>query len=243
MIVNRTATGWEVIYQPAHALLAAQLASHWRLDSPPQRWHETYIAIAQHDNGWHEWERTPRLTDEGYPVNFTQTTLTEAAAQWQRGVARGLHQSRWVGLLISFHATSLYRDRRGESPELDAFLAQHTAQQQAWMAELGVNETEVSNAYLWIKFMDWLSLILCWQRLPPTGDPLDVGIGPDGEFYRAYRSTSRAITLSPWPFTSDAFAVSVESRTLPHLTFPDAETFRTLLDVTSPQMKQWYLEK
>jgi len=41
MIVNPTQNGWEVIYQPAHALLAAQIATHWRANQRPKRWLET----------------------------------------------------------------------------------------------------------------------------------------------------------------------------------------------------------
>ncbi|MEP6984766.1 MAG: DUF3891 family protein, partial [Chloroflexota bacterium] len=29
MIVNPTQSGWEVIYQPAHALLATKIAAQW----------------------------------------------------------------------------------------------------------------------------------------------------------------------------------------------------------------------
>ncbi|MDB4999689.1 MAG: hypothetical protein JWR76_766, partial [Mucilaginibacter sp.] len=50
MIVNYTEQGWEIITQRAHGLLAAQVAMQWRKKDRPNRWVETVIAIADHDD-------------------------------------------------------------------------------------------------------------------------------------------------------------------------------------------------
>jgi hypothetical protein len=70
MIVNPTQTGWEVIYQPAHALLATTIASHWWEDQRPTRWIETLVALAQHDDETENWTGCDHLTEAGAPLDF-----------------------------------------------------------------------------------------------------------------------------------------------------------------------------
>lgn len=243
MIVNQTATGWEIIAQPAHALLSLQLAARWLHASEPPRWWETLHAVAHHDNGWHEWEREPKLTEAGHPQNFIHMPPPDAIAQWERGVGRGYHQSRWVGLLISRHATSLYSGRKGEVKALDEFLERQHTQQQTWMRELAVTEEEVALGYRWIRFFDWLSLVLCWRRLPDNGSPIALGMGPDGREYVAQRTPTGEVTLNPYPFAEDAFTVTVEARVLHQKTFKDPELFKTIFWGVQPTLLEWQVVK
>lgn len=243
MIVNRIDSGWEVIYQPAHALLSAQLAGRWCANTRPTRWWQTLNAVAQHDNGWHEWEVAPKITDDGMPRNFTQMTPWDAIAQWRRGVARGRHQGRWVSLLISRHATSLYQARRGELPELDLFLDEQLAQQQAWMSQLNATEEEVATAYAIIRWTDWLSLILCWRRLPKPNErhSVSVGTGPDGVNYEVMRTFEGSVMLDPWPFEEARFTVSVETRLLEEKTFESDAALTAALANAPVHVRTWEL--
>lgn len=70
MIANLTATGWEIIYHRAHALLAAQLGGHWKQSKSPIRLYETIAAISHHDDLEKEWEENI-LTEAGAPFDFT----------------------------------------------------------------------------------------------------------------------------------------------------------------------------
>jgi hypothetical protein len=242
MIVNQTPTGWELICQPAHALLSLQLAARWRHDSPPARWQETLHAVAQHDNGWQEWEQSPKLTQAGTPVNFIQMPPPDAIAQWERGVARAAHQSRWVGLLVSRHATSLYAGRKGEQKTLGEFLERQAAQQERWKRELNFPEEQVTLGYRWVRFFDWLSLVLCWRRLPDNGSPIALGSGPDGREYHARRISGGDITVDPYPFAEREFTVSVEARILHQKTFADEELYRTIFWNTRPTVLEWRIQ-
>lgn len=239
MIVNRMEKGWEVVYQPAHALLSAQLAGQWQMQTRPIRWWQTLDAVAQHDNGWHEWEVAPKITNQGAPRNFTQMTPSDAIAQWRRGIARGVHQNRWVGLLISRHATSLYEGREGELEELHHFLSEQLAQQQRWMQQLNVTEEQVERAYAMIRWTDWLSLILCWRRLPANEQPISVGKGSDGLNYQVKRCADGTITLYPWPFESVGFTVSVETRQLEENAFADDAALAEALANAPLIVRKW----
>lgn len=239
MIANPTADGWEIIYQPAHALLSAQVAGHWRATARPPRWGETVVAVAQHDNGWKEWEDAPRLTEGGTPVNFTEMALPDAIDQWHRGVARGAHQSCWVGLLISIHGTALYETHRGKSEALDRFLDEQHAQQKRWIAELGASEEEVSAAYAMVRWTDWFSLLLGWRRVPADGSPVELGEGPDGVAYFIRQCPDATFTVDPWPFDPDSFTLTVEARHVAQPTFADSAALAAALTAAPPTPRAW----
>ena len=108
MIVNYTAAGWEIIYQQAHALLAAQLAYAWPPTLlPPDRWVGLLTAIAQHDDeqdGWRGRGGHHGLTAVGAPANFTHQTFSLAQATGVLAAAR--FQGRGRSLLTSLHLSS-----------------------------------------------------------------------------------------------------------------------------------------
>lgn len=244
MIVNEVGDrGLEIIFQPAHALLSAQVAGHWHVDSRPAHWWQTLNAVAQHDNGWVEWEQAPGRNERGVPRNFTEMSLDEAVAQWKRGITRGRHQSRWVALLISRHATRLNGPRAGESPEVDAFLSRQAELQQSWMEGLGVTAAQVERAYTMIRWTDWFSLLLCWRRLPDDGSAVSVGSGPDGRSYMMRRREDGSVTVDPWPFDLPRFAVSVERRRLDQRTFEDDESLRRAVLAAPLSVRRWTLEQ
>lgn len=59
MIVRELADGRLLcIRQTSHALMAAAFCRHWgNADfAPPAPYEPVLLAIAQHDNGWTEWE-------------------------------------------------------------------------------------------------------------------------------------------------------------------------------------------
>ncbi len=72
-----------LITQPAHAELAGKMAAHWgneefavpghfAASADPERLRrEVVLAVAEHDNGWWEWEADPPLsTEDGLPQDL-----------------------------------------------------------------------------------------------------------------------------------------------------------------------------
>ena len=51
MIVNQVEQGWDIVFQRAHAILAAQIALGWKVSERPEPWTELVAAIADHDDG------------------------------------------------------------------------------------------------------------------------------------------------------------------------------------------------
>jgi len=90
MIVNYSAEGWEIITQRAHGLLSAQIAMQWRKKDRPERWTETVLAIADHDDAQIELEANDLLTPLGGPVNYKMKLLRPVTA----GVYRIFHYQK-----------------------------------------------------------------------------------------------------------------------------------------------------
>jgi hypothetical protein len=87
MIVNYSPTGWEIITQRSHGLLAAQICAQWRSDDQPERWVETLIATAEHDDVYNEFENENLLNENGGPVHFEATGFEKDYCQRLMGMA------------------------------------------------------------------------------------------------------------------------------------------------------------
>ena len=191
MIVNPTPTGWQIIYQQAHALLAAQLAWAWPPFLPPDRWVGLLAAVAQHDDeqaAWHG-HGGHGLTPAGAPVNFTQKDFSLAQAQDLLHAAR--FQGQWRSLLTSLHLSCLYEPLRGSAPSTTAFLDELKASQRRWGLALGTTPAEARRAYDLLHWCDRLSLILCRHELPEMGREMGISPLPGPPGLRQLRAPAR----------------------------------------------------
>lgn len=237
MIVTQTDTGWQIINQQAHGLLAVQLALHWRSDSRPVNWIETLIALTEHDDGQDAWEGRNHLTTAGAPLHFQ--LLQYSVAQCYKLIHIGLQKSRWNALLMSMHTSFLYEPKRGTDKELDEFLDQQVANQTKWRRELKATKKETDYAYAFLQWCDALSLVLCMDQVPPESRRLEVSLGPDGVPYYIHQRTDGSLTIEPWPFDMPAFEVHVETFLLGELVFKNDKQLYTALQDAPVGVKEW----
>jgi len=241
MIVNTVPAGWEIIYQQAHALLAAQIAYEWRTSYRPDRWVETLAAIAQHDDGQRGWAGKVGLTPAGAPANFTMLPFSlEQARQVMEEAAR---QGRWRSLLTSMHLSFLYEELRGQAEKTNAFLDEQLANQQKWRKDLKVNRQQAQSAYDLMQWCDRFSLILCRNQLPEAERALEISQGPDGITYYVVQQPDKSIRVNPWPFQQKSFQVEVEASYLLQLQFTDEAELNQALQEAPIQAKSWQIMK
>ncbi|QNE41055.1 DUF3891 family protein [Hymenobacter sp. NBH84] len=242
MIVNPTPTGWQVIYQQAHALLAAQLAWQWPPFLPTDRWVGLLAATAQHDDEQQRWRGHYGLTAAGAPADFTQKEFSLEQAEGVMRAAR--FQGQWRSLLTSLHLSFLYEPQRGENAQQDTFLDWQQAQQKQWRRALHVTKAEAQRAYALLQWCDRLSLILCRQELPERGRTLEISEGPDGKRYTVHRPTPEGpVLVSPWPFAASEFDVTVEASQLHELQFQDDAALTAALHAAPIETLQWGLRR
>ncbi|SDY16456.1 DUF3891 family protein [Hymenobacter psychrophilus] len=239
MIVNYVPTGWQIIYQQAHALLAAQLLHQWPADLlPPDQWVGLLAAAAQHDDEQPHWSGHYGLTPAGAPANFTMQPFSLEQAT---GVLRAARfQGRWRSLLTSLHLSTLYEELRGQKKEIDAFLDEQRQNQQTWRRELKIKKAETDRAYALLHWCDRLSLILCRHEIPEMGRALEIYQGPNGQTHAVHRATVEApLTVSPWPFRDKQFEVSVEATMLGQLQFKNDAELSAALASASVTTLRW----
>jgi len=241
MIVTPTQTGWRVIHQQAHGLLAMQLALHWQLEKRPVRWVETLVALSEHDDGQDAWEDRNHLTDAGAPLDFK--VLEYSVEQAKEMIQIGLEKSRWNALMLSMHTTFLYEEKRGEDPALNEFLDQQKTNQAKWRKQAGATVAEARYAYDFLQWCDALSLVLSQDLLPIDERRLEISKGPDGTPYYGFKRKNGNIGLDPWPFTTNEVDVHVESFLLTQLSFQDDNELYNALNDAAVEELAWVFTK
>ncbi len=247
MIYRSTNDGWLVISQSAHAWVSGKLTTLWgneQFVSPMPR-EAVVLATSLHDIGWMAWDATPRLQQDGRPVNFLETTLADTHDVWERGISAVTQHNLYSGLLVSLHADLVYRRRleRGvDSHEqlakiqqkLDR-LATFQAETQARLQNHSRYEDVIDNIHLQANYRilrtcDLLSLAICTGPLT-SGTIADVPAQiPKSRSEIVYRPQDKhTLALNPYPFSKPEVIVQLEVRMLHQHTFSDAKTFHTAL--------------
>ena len=237
VIVNQDEKGWEVIYHRAHALLAAQLAGHWKKENSPVRLYETIAAISHHDDLEKEWEEN-QLTPAGTPLDFTLDPST-SLEKLREMAKNALYRGRWVALLISKHMSFLNEGKRGESAEMDRFLDEQLEHQEHWRKDLKLTKKDVEDAYAFMQMFDRLSLILCQRHLPVGERALEIAKGPSGKRYDVVQMNDGKVTVKPWPFEPEPFTVNIEAISLEQVTFKDNTELTQALQKAPIKVLEW----
>jgi hypothetical protein len=248
MIVNPIPTGWQIIYQQAHALLATQLAWHWPPFLATDRWVGLLAATAQHDDeqdAWHGRGGHHGLTPAGAPANFTQVPFSIEQATNVLHASR--FQGRWRSLLTSLHLSTLYEPLRGSNADTTSFLDELRTRQERWRKELHVTKAHAHQAYDLLHWCDRLSLILCRNELPEMGRAVEIYPDPLGNSHRTAHLVRQPdgpgtpVVVSPWPFVAKELTVTVEAKLLHQLQFRDDAELAIALHYCPTQTLSWTL--
>jgi hypothetical protein len=243
MIVNSLKDGWEIIYQRAHANLAAMILAGWKKSEDIYRRTETMIAVAQHDDQEMFWELSDHLTEQGAPLDFMQGTLDTTIEQVPMVIANAYRQGLWIALMISMHNSTLYEPQRGTSSALNRFLDEQAEHQTQWRKLLGVTKKRAEHTYSYMLFADTLSLILCRRQLPLQGRRLEVSVVGDQQTILVFEREDNTIGLDPWIFEENEVEFSLEMRHLQQLAFKSEAEFKTALDNAPLKLTIWRFKK
>ena len=237
MIVKSIPIGWEVIYQRAHGLLAAELAFHWKVAERPPYFMQTLLAIAEHDDGVPESRAPENLTEAGAPKHFK--LLGRSAQQYRNVMEISTAKSRWNALMTSMHTTFLYEDKKYEDRDIEEFIKEQHVFQKKLFKDLEITKKEAERAYRFVEWCDALSLLLCMEQIQPEQRRMDVSVGPDGTMHQIWQDEKERLHVEPWPFEPDAFTVEVEYRELAQLQFKNADELDEGLRQASVKARKW----
>src|SRR5215471_1798735 len=121
-----------VIRQTDHAFLAAFFAREWGNEqfTTPRPNVSFCLAVAEHDNGWSEWELQPELDRKTrLPYTFMSIPTETHIALYQRGIERLVKADHYAGLLAVMHASELYDRARATMPGYSAKYVKTTESQ------------------------------------------------------------------------------------------------------------------
>jgi hypothetical protein len=232
MIVNYTESGWQIITQRSHGLLAAQICAHWKDKPLPNRWVETLVATAEHDDVYNEFETDNLLNEKGGPVNFKETTFRPDYCDTLVKMAET--KSVYIALLVSRHIVFVY----GNDPEAKPFCDKLKLLEKGWLKVSGLTKNEIDAAYKLLQFCDAFSLLICQDLIQPEKRRIEISQGPDGVSYEMKSTEEMTLSIKPWPFDVPKFTVSYETRTLSKLVFRDLTDFRTEVSNAQVVVKQ-----
>lgn len=241
MIVNYTEGGWEIITQRAHGLLAAQLGMHWKVEDRAERWTETLLAIAEHDDAEVELEGENLLTKQGGPLNFSMKNFE--LEHCERLSRFSITKSRYIALLTSMHMEFLYRKEEKSNEQARIFLEEQRNLQEKWRSALQLDKEAAEKIYSFLEWCDAFSLLMCQNSIQPEQRSIEISNGPQGNKYLLYQVEADKLTLDPWPFEPTFFRVNFESRLLDQLQFKDAAEFREAFHKAKIKETVWELVK
>ncbi len=224
MIVNYKETGWEVITQRAHGIVAAQVAFNWKAKDRPQRWVETVLAIAEHDDAENELDGEELLTTAGGPLNFAMKKFE--LAHCQKLASLIITKSRYIALLTSMHMQFLYAKDAETSAEAAQFLNELEVLQTSWRKELNISKTEALKIYSLLEWCDAISLLICKAGFQPEGRSVEISTGPDNQRYHLFQQDDNTLSVSPWPFETNQFTITYDTRLINAVSFKDSAQFR-----------------
>lgn len=241
MIVNYKKNGWEVVTQRAHGLLAAQFAFHWKKKDRPERWLETILAIAEHDDAENELDGENLLTEAGGPINFSMKKFE--LAHCQKLLSLTITKSRYIALLTSLHIDFLYGKEKQDNIEARTFFEEQRQFQKKWLKELSINKEEALRIYDLLEWCDALSLLVCKGELQPEERRIEISTGPDKKMYHLIQLDDTTLTVHPWPFEAASFFVNYDYRIIEKIQFSTSKEFRNGFLFAQVQEKKWHLKK
>jgi len=224
MIVLYKEEGWEVITQRAHGILAAQIGFQWRMKDRPERWMETLLAIAEHDDAENELDGETLITETGGPLNFSMKSFELQHCQKLSTLTRT--KSRYIALLISMHMEFLYSQFEGKDLAAKNFLKEQRALQTQWRKELNLSKEETHRIYNLLEWCDALSLLICKGEMQPERRKSEISSGPDKKVYHLIQIDEQTLTVDPWPFQEKSFSIYFEFRLIPQIQFESSLAFR-----------------
>jgi hypothetical protein len=243
-----------LIRQTDHAFLAGFFAKEWGNDefTRPEPFGSFCLAVAEHDNGWSEWELQPTLDAKSRtPNTFMSIPTEEHIALYQRGIERLVKVDHYAALLVSMHCAGLYDRARATMPGYSAkyvkstetalvndFVQRLRLQQLRLKVDLRANpatkdlilEDVLKANFERLETLDRLSLHLC---LSPQENCVIDAVPKDAhdeEVDLDLRSEGgNVLTLAPYPFKRDVLEVSILARRIPKRVYVDDADFQKTL--------------
>src|SRR6267154_2484523 len=211
-----------VIRQTDHAFLAGFLARQWGNEkfAKPQPHASFCLAVAEHDNGWSEWELEAILDAKTrLPFSFMSIPTATHIALYQKGIERVVKVDHYAGLLASMHASVLYDRTRATMPGFSAKYVKN-------------EESHIANEFVQQLRLQQLRLKVDLRGNPATKPFMDaVPVNDQGEEsdLELHGEGANVVTIAPYPFRREPLAFSIMARRVPKRIYASDGDFQNTL--------------
>lgn len=222
---------WTLITQTEHARLAGDLARHWGADPfwPVVPSKVMLPAIYRHDDGWRNWDQSPRVDpDAGRPFAFDEIARSDADKIWTQSIGVCEDLGPLAQYLIALHFVQLRR--RSQVTDTDTFVQKFAPQAATWLETWkslrprAHTDSMATTALAHLQLFDRLSLWFCCGR---PARPL-VQDTPGGAQITLTPSGETGVQLHPWPLTVPTWKLDVSGRSIPVRQYTDSRQLQTV---------------
>lgn len=254
MILQQQSDPLVAIRQTDHAFLAGFFAREYgnEVFTRPQPSSSFCLAVAEHDNGWQEWELDPGVDPKSFlPYTFMTVPTDEHIALYQRGIDRVVKVDLYAGLLVAAHCMSLYDRTRATIPGYSAKYVKSEDQQKAndFVQRLRlqqlrlkvdlrnnpatkpfIDENLIKANSLRLDTLDRLSLFFCLGASEET--TIDaVPLNDDGKEIDLFVRPAghNQFTIDPYPFRRDPLDFAILARRIPKRRYSDQVDLQRVL--------------
>lgn len=252
------AAGWLFISQVEHARVSGEITRAWS-EAFSQ---EAIDGITHHDDGWTEWEASPRIDlTRGRPQSFLELPIAEALGIWNRSIEAASRFGALAGAIVAGHFLGLASGSEYAAAPLVAHWSQGWNLFRAgWIAEwLHHDATNTPHVFERAQQMllaaDLLSLWLCMDGPISSADD-DSHLNSEMQSRSStvlgtYRFEMKSLTfdgdrldwcgwLAPWPFAAEAVEFAAPALAAPVGKYADWPSIQT---VSRPLALHWRLRK
>ncbi len=244
MIVTNIESGWEIVFQPSHGVLAGSLALKFADEWQGRFWVETVAAIIGHDDEKEDFGENHYLTELGAPRDFTLMAMDDETRfhEAKRRTGNAYRKHTWIGLLQGMHVEFLYDDQ-DVLPELRELMDEEKKHRTRELRLLGLNKSDLIRGYDLLRWCDRCSLILCQSALPAGGRRLEIITTSDKTRYEIWQRDDESIGVAPWPFAATSFSVGAEVRIVKQLAFENDLELADALEGAERDQREWTFRK
>lgn len=230
-----------------HGLVAGKIASKVKRALLPDQWVDFLTAVVEHDDHLLDFDEENYLTDRGAPMDFTMEkgNHSESLEHAKRVFSNAMEKSQFVALMVGRHLEFLYEDMAEAYSPMKKYLENIGKLRKGQRKLYGLNKGKEDGLYDIMRFADRLSLIICQGQVPATGRKIEINDTIDGKTYfvRSLEGVEEGLTVEPWPFESDSFAIELEYRVVEQLKFKNNEELESKIAGAAVRRRQFKFEQ
>src|SRR3990172_1086690 len=255
MIRRDVKEGWVLINQHDHAELSGEIMTFWGNKEflRPEPYDEVLFAIRGHDNGWKEWDSSPRINPVNqYPMNFIEMTSSDQAYIWRRCFKRHSVEHPYASALIALHFGKLNEKSLNKNLNNNMAKSLHSEIIDFVSNMLNINASDLNlssfpkdvqvNLGL-VQIGDIISLALChgWSSNKIKYAPLNYDSSLSTLSLES--SDGSNFTIRPYPFAEPLLRFQVRGRKLKQKKFSNDAELRQMLNQTEYETLQFSIRK